>query len=78
MAKTKAQSQVNLYWPHWLIVKKRPIEFFPTPSCAAIVLRGTHWPTDCANNLVHRSPEIKDENKTRLLLVIDPVDNSDE
>ena len=56
--------------------QKRPAEKFSTPNCAAIVLRGTKWPTDCANNLVHRSPEINDENETRLLLVIDPVDNA--
>ena len=56
--------------------RKRPAEIFPTPNCAAIVLRGTKWPTDCANNLVHRSPKINDENETRLLLVIDPVDNA--
>ena len=58
--------------------QKRPAEIFTTPNCAAIVFRGTKWPTDCANNLVHRSPEINDVNETRLLLVIDPVDNSDE
>ena len=56
--------------------QKRPAEHFSTPNCAAIVLRGTKWPTDCANNLVHRSPEINDENETRLLLVIDTVDNA--
>ena len=56
--------------------QKRPAENFSTPNCAAIVLRGTKWPTDCANNLVHRSPEINHENETRLLLVIDPVDNA--
>ena len=58
--------------------QKSPAEIFPTPNCAAIVLRGTKWPTECANNLVHRSPEINDVNETRLLFVIDPVDNSDE
>ena len=58
--------------------QNRPAEIFSTPNCAAIVLRGTRWPTDCANNLVHRSPEISDGNETRLLFVIDPVDNSDE
>ena len=56
--------------------QKRPTEIFPTPNCAAIVLRGKKWPTDCANNLVHRSPEINDENERRLLLIIDPVDNA--
>ena len=56
--------------------QKRPAEHVSTPNCAAIVLRGTKWPTDCANNLVHRSPEINDENETRLLLVIDTVDNA--
>ena len=58
--------------------QKRPTEIFPTPNCAAIVFRGMKWPTDCANKLVHRSPEINDVNETRLLFVIDPVDNSDE
>ena len=58
--------------------QKRPAEIFTTPNCAAIVLRGTKWPTDCANNLVHRSPEINDVNEARLLFVIDPVDNSEE
>ena len=58
--------------------QKRPAEIFTTPNCAAIVLRGAKWPTDRANNLVHRSPEINDVNETRLLFVIDLVDNSDE
>ena len=58
--------------------QKRPAEIFSTPNGAVIVFRGTKWPTDCANNLVHRSPEINDVNETRLLLVIDLVDNSDE
>jgi hypothetical protein len=58
--------------------QKRPAEILPTPNCAAIVLRGTKWPTDCANNLVHQSPEINDGNETRFLFVIDPADNSDE
>ena len=58
--------------------QKRPTEIFPTPNCAAIVLRGTKWPTECANNLVHRSPKIYSENETRLLLVIDPVDDADD
>ena len=58
--------------------QKRPAEIFPTPNCAAIVFRGTKWPTDCANNLVHRSPEINDANETRLLFVIDPVDDADD
>ena len=58
--------------------QKRPAEIFTTPNCAAIVLRGTKWPTDCANNLVHRSPEINDVNEARLLFVMDPVDNSEE
>ena len=58
--------------------QKRLAEIFPTPNCAAIVFRGTKWPTDCANNLVHRSPEINDANETRLLFVIDPVDDADD
>ena len=55
--------------------QKKPTDIFPTPECAAIVLRGTKWPTDGFTNLVHRSPEIYGENETRLLLVIDSVDD---
>ena len=58
--------------------QQRPAEIFPTPNGAVIVFRGTKWPTDCANNLVHRSPEINDVNETRLLFVIDPVDDADD
>ena len=58
--------------------QQRPAEIFPTPNGAVIVFRGTKWPTDCANNLVHRSPEINDANETRLLFVIDPVDDADD
>ena len=58
--------------------QKRPAEIFHTPNCGAIVLRGTEWPTDCPNNLVHRSPEINDGNETRLLLIIDAVDDADD
>ena len=43
--------------------QKKPTDIFPTPKCAAIVLRGTKWPIDCFNNLVHRSPEIYGENE---------------
>ena len=56
---------------------KTPVEIFPTPSCSVIVLRGTKWPTYRLNNLAHRSPEIYGENETRLLLVIDLVDEAD-
>jgi len=57
--------------------QKKPTDICPTPECAAIVLRGTKWPIDCFYNLVHRSPEIYGENETRLLLVIDSVDEDD-
>ena len=57
--------------------QKRPAEIFSAPNCAAFALRGTKWPTNCANNLVHRSPEITDQNETRLVFVIDSADNSD-
>tara|TARA_B100000989_G_C19521638_1_gene464475 strand:+ start:171 stop:824 length:654 start_codon:yes stop_codon:yes gene_type:complete len=56
--------------------QRRPTEIFPTPDRAVIVLRGTKWPTVCVNNLAHRSPEIYGENETRLLLVIDLVDDA--
>ena len=55
-----------------------PREIFTAPKYSAFLLRGTDWPTACANTLLHRSPEIHDEKETRLLLVIDPVDKPDE
>ena len=58
--------------------QKKPAEIFSIPNGATIVLRGTEWPIDCTNNLVHRSPKIYSENETRLLLVIDPVDDADD
>ena len=58
--------------------QKRPTEIFPTPNCAAIVFRGMKWSTDCTNKVVNQSPEINDGNETRLLFVIDPVDDADD
>ena len=62
----------------FLDVQNRPTEVFFTPKCSAFVLRGAKWPTNFANNLVHRSPEINDEHEPRLLLVLDPADSGDD
>lgn len=40
---------------------------------APILLRGTEWPSHPASDLVHRSPPIEGSGETRLVLVLDPV-----
>ena len=73
---------LNTYWGFdteysFFDDQNQPTEIFTLPECSAFALRGTKWPTDCTNNLVHRSPEIYDEDETRLLLVIAFVDDAE-
>ena len=52
-----------------------PTRIFTTPTGAPLILRGTLWPTDPPAGLLHRSPPIEGSGETRLLLVLDPVDD---
>ena len=52
-----------------------PTQICSVPKSSVIVLRGTKWPTGVKNNLVHRSPEIKGNSETRLMLALDPIYN---
>ncbi|SEU10436.1 DUF1826 domain-containing protein [Paracoccus homiensis] len=45
------------------------------PTGSPIVLRGTGWPENPPAGLLHRSPPIAGTGETRLLLVLDPVDD---
>ena len=51
------------------------IEVVPTGS--PIIMRGTLWPEIPLSGFLHRSPPIEGMEKTRLLLVLDPVVNPD-
>ncbi|MEQ8903044.1 MAG: DUF1826 domain-containing protein [Roseovarius sp.] len=55
-----------------------PRRVFTTPTGAPLVLRGTLWPGDPPSGLLHRSPPIEGSGETRLLLVLDPVDDPEE
>lgn len=55
-----------------------PRRVFTTPTGAPLVLRGTLWPGDPPSGLLHRSPPIGGSGETRLLLVLDPVDDPEE
>lgn len=50
-----------------------PRRVFTVPTGAPILLRGTLWPNPPASGLLHRSPPIEGSGETRLLLVLDPV-----
>ncbi|MES0882515.1 DUF1826 domain-containing protein [Roseibium sp. SCP14] len=41
---------------------------------SAALFRGANWPSKERTALLHRSPAVRDNDVTRLLLVIDPVD----
>ena len=51
-----------------------PKRVFTAPTGAPTVLRGTLWPETPASGLLHRSPPIAGTGETRLLLVLDPLE----
>lgn len=55
-----------------------PKRFFSVPLGAPILLRGTRWPDQSRSGLLHRSPPIEGSGDTRLVLVLDPVFDSEE
>lgn len=48
------------------------------PTGAPIVLRGSLWPETPDSGLLHRSPPIEGTGETRLLLVLDPIDDPED
>lgn len=50
-----------------------PIRVFTVPTGAPIVLRGNLWPEKPLSGLLHRSPPIEGSGETRLVLVLDPI-----
>jgi len=51
-----------------------PKRVFTVPTGAVILLRGSLWPTQPPCGLLHRSPPIAGTGETRLVLVLDPVE----
>jgi len=55
-----------------------PKRVFTVPTGAPILLRGTAWPETPRAGLLHRSPPIEGTGETRLVLVLDPMDDPEE
>jgi hypothetical protein len=54
-----------------------PTRVFQVPTGAAIMLRGTLWPGE-ATGLMHRSPPVEGTGVTRLVLVLDVVEDAED
>ena len=54
---------------------KDPKRVFTVQTGSPILLRGTLWPAKPNSGLLHRSPPIEGTGETRLVLVLDPVDD---
>lgn len=52
---------------------EEPRQVFTVPTGSPILLRGTLWPETPTSGLLHRSPPIEGTGETRLVLVLDPV-----
>lgn len=55
-----------------------PTRVFTVQAGAPILLRGTLWPEHPKTGLLHRSPPIEGTGETRLLLVLDPVEDPED
>ncbi|MEO0618413.1 MAG: DUF1826 domain-containing protein [Pseudomonadota bacterium] len=55
-----------------------PERIFTAPTGAAMILRGTLWPEVPASGFVHRSPPIAGTGETRLIFVLDPLDEPED
>ena len=55
-----------------------PKRVLTVPTGAPILLRGTLWPAEPESGLLHRSPPIEGTGETRLVLVLDPIFDSDD
>ncbi|MEO1775539.1 MAG: DUF1826 domain-containing protein [Pseudomonadota bacterium] len=55
-----------------------PARVFTVSTGMPILLRGSLWPESPATGLLHRSPPIEGSGETRLLLVIDPIDDPED
>lgn len=56
---------------------QNPAEIFTVPTGAPVLLRGTLWPNRPESRLLHRSPPIEGTGETRLVLVLDPIEQTE-
>lgn len=54
---------------------RKPERIMTVPTGSPIILRGTRWPETPVSGLLHRSPPIMGTGETRLLLVLDPIED---
>ena len=54
---------------------REPRQIHTVPTGAPVILRGTQWPETPISGLLHRSPPIEGTGETRLVLVLDPIDD---
>lgn len=52
-----------------------PSNIRTVPTGSPVILRGAHWPETPISGLLHRSPLTEGAGETRLILVLDPVDD---
>ncbi|NSX55637.1 DUF1826 domain-containing protein [Parasulfitobacter algicola] len=57
---------------------REPARVFSVATGAPIFLRGTLWPENPASSLLHRSPPIEGTGETRLVLVLDAVNDPED
>lgn len=53
--------------------KEDPQQIYTVPAGHPMLLRGSIWPAQPSAGLVHRSPPIEGTGETRLVLVLDPI-----
>ncbi len=58
--------------------RAEPQHFYTVPTGAPVLLRGTLWPERPKSGLLHRSPPIEGTGETRLVLVLDPINDTDD
>ena len=51
-----------------------PQSSYFVPTSSPLLMKGAHWQTNQSSTFLHRSPQIEGSGQTRLVLVLDPVD----
>ena len=57
------------------IMGNEPEEILEVPIGSPIIMRGSSWPSGLKPDLLHRSPQIEGTGESRLVLVLDPIDD---
>ena len=57
------------------IMGSEPEEIHSVPIGSPIIMRGTLWRSGVKPDLLHRSPQIEGTGESRLVLILDPIDD---